>query len=61
MNKMEDFKTKSEYKLEATIDSLEFLINHGLKDSIGKTSIHCEVVIEDLYELRRLLHEDLHS
>lgn len=52
---------KSELKLTAIIDALESLINYGGKNANNKTPISCEVIIENLYELRRLLHEDLHS
>lgn len=52
---------KSEAKLEAVIDALETLIRHGVKSDNNRTPISCEIIIEDLYELRRLLHEDLHA
>ena len=52
---------KSEAKLTAIIEALEELIMHGKKSGNNRTPISCEIIIEDLYILARLLHEDLHS
>lgn len=52
---------KSKLKLNAIIHALETLIDYGHKTGENKTQISCEVILEDLYALRRLLHEDLHS
>ena len=52
---------ESELKLNAIINALKALINYGEKTKDNRTPISCEIIIDDLYELRRLLHEDLHS
>lgn len=53
--------TESEKKLDAIIGGMEALINYGSKNKDNETPITCEPFIEELYELRRLMREDLHS
>lgn len=52
--------TESEKKLEAMIAAIEGVLMHGMKSN-GRTPISCELIIEELYDLRRSLHEDLHG